>query len=102
MRELSLWADEGQLDSTFEDIEACSRSCRFRDCSHQAEPGCAVLQAIEAGELEAERFESYKKQKAEINALVERRAEQARRQDKGRGIAQFTRHLKKRGGKWAR
>lgn len=61
MREIQLWlADEG-LDATFRDIEVFARRCRFKDCVHQAEPGCAVRAAVESGELEPERLASYEK-----------------------------------------
>lgn len=65
MRELQLWdAGEG-LDHTFADIAALAAQCRFRDCSHQSEPGCAVRAALENGELDAERLESLRKLEAE-------------------------------------
>lgn len=59
MRELHL--DSANLSRSFEDIEELSERCRFRDCTHTTEPGCAVRAAIEAGELSKERFENYKK-----------------------------------------
>ena len=65
MRELGLWdADEG-LDRLFADIEALSEMCRFKDCTHGVEPGCAVKEAINDGRLCEERFTSYIKLKAE-------------------------------------
>jgi len=66
MRELQLWADQGSLDSAFADIAELAAACRFRDCSHVVEEGCAVQAAIEAGELEGSRWESYRKLRAEI------------------------------------
>ena len=66
MRELQLWAGQDSLDSTFAEIAALAAGCRFRDCSHVVEEGCAVQAAIEAGELEASRWESYRKLRAEI------------------------------------
>jgi ribosome biogenesis GTPase / thiamine phosphate phosphatase len=67
MRELQLWVHEGGdgLERTFEDIELLSRSCRFRDCRHGQEPGCAVRAALESGELDEKRFKSYLKLKRE-------------------------------------
>ena len=65
MRELQLW-DAGQsLDEAFPDVEALAGSCRFRDCSHAQEPGCAVRAAVTAGELPDGRYESYLKLAAE-------------------------------------
>jgi ribosome biogenesis GTPase len=66
MRELQLWADQDSLDSAFAEIAALAAECRFRDCSHAVEKGCAVRDALEAGELEASRWESYRKLRGEI------------------------------------
>lgn len=61
MRELGLW-DPGEANAqTFEDIEALAGQCRFRDCSHMAEPGCAVQAALKSGALPRERLDSYRK-----------------------------------------
>ncbi|RYZ08155.1 MAG: ribosome small subunit-dependent GTPase A [Myxococcales bacterium] len=57
MRELSLWADADSEVGGFEDIERLAETCQFRDCSHRTEPGCAVVAAIQAGTLAAERLE---------------------------------------------
>ena len=69
MRELALWADESVLDSTFTDIVELAGACRFADCTHLHEPGCAVQAGIEDGSLEAERFDSYIKLQRELRAL---------------------------------
>ncbi|MEC3884674.1 ribosome small subunit-dependent GTPase A [Halobacillus sp. HZG1] len=70
MRELQLWGgDEEGVDQTFSDIDRLSTSCKFRDCKHEQEPGCAVKQAIETGELEAARLKSYNKLKRELKRL---------------------------------
>lgn len=60
MRELALWSGEG-LDGTFADVDALASQCRFRDCQHDGEPGCAVEAAIAAGELDPGRLESHRK-----------------------------------------
>ena len=66
MRELALWdADEG-VSATFEDVEALESACRFSDCKHTSEPGCAVRAAIEAGELDPARWQNYQKLKGEL------------------------------------
>jgi ribosome biogenesis GTPase len=65
MRELQLWEAQGGLETTFSEIEALAAECRFRDCHHDAEPGCAVLAAISQGRLERERLESFRKLEAE-------------------------------------
>lgn len=68
MRELALWADADGDAATvgFSDIEALAVQCRFRDCKHRGEPGCAVLAAIEAGTLAASRLESARKLEGEL------------------------------------
>jgi ribosome biogenesis GTPase len=67
MRELGLLDDDG-IDTTFADVAAFAEHCRFRDCTHTTEPGCAVLAAAEAGELAADRLASYRKLVREIAA----------------------------------
>jgi ribosome biogenesis GTPase len=61
MRELQLWADEGAVGSAFPEIEELAERCRFRDCRHEDEPGCAVLAALEGGRLDSSRYESWRK-----------------------------------------
>jgi ribosome biogenesis GTPase / thiamine phosphate phosphatase len=69
MRELQRWADEEVLDSTFSEIAELAGDCRFSDCSHEHEPGCAVKAAISGGSLPADRFASYRKLQRELRAL---------------------------------
>ena len=67
MRELALWADaDPESLSGFEDIERLGQDCRFRDCKHEGEPGCAVLEAIETGALSAERLAHARKLEREL------------------------------------
>jgi ribosome biogenesis GTPase / thiamine phosphate phosphatase len=61
MRELQIWSVDAGLDTAFEDIKALSKRCRFRDCSHQSEPGCRVRSAVAEGELDAGRLVNYLK-----------------------------------------
>ena len=72
MRELQLWAEEGEVDAAFPEIEALAADCRFRDCRHGAEPGCAVRAALEAGGVEAKRYESWRKLVKEAACLKAR------------------------------
>lgn len=65
MRELHL--ESGNLSKSFEDIEELASMCRFRDCSHNTEPDCAVRKAIESGELSEKRLLNYKKLQKEIS-----------------------------------
>ena len=74
MRELQLWESGEARPGTFEDIEALAGQCRFRDCRHRQEPGCAVRAAIVSGALLAGRLESYHK-------LQEEQAHQTRQLD---------------------
>jgi ribosome biogenesis GTPase len=72
MRELQLWDDDEGLQMTFDEIETLARNCRYRDCRHQGEPGCAVLEAVNAGTLSAERLSSLHKLQREL-AWLDRR-----------------------------
>lgn len=74
MREVGLVADDGGLEASFADVAALAGSCRFRDCTHQAEPGCAVAAAAATGELDPARLASYHKLVREI-AAGERRVD---------------------------
>ena len=73
MRELHLWGDEEDLVESFSDIEELAGKCKFSDCRHQVEPGCAVLRAVENGVITHERLGSYHKLKAELTNLQRRR-----------------------------
>lgn len=78
VRGLGLWdADQG-LGLAFPDVEGLAEGCRFRDCTHRDEPGCAVTAAVEQGDLAAERLESYRSLAAELAQVREKR-EEARR-----------------------
>jgi ribosome biogenesis GTPase len=61
MRELQLWDAAEGIAQAFGEIEELAAKCKFRDCKHEAEPGCAVRAAVDAGELDAERLESFHK-----------------------------------------
>jgi ribosome biogenesis GTPase len=87
MRELQLSAGQEGIAATFGDIEELRARCRFRDCQHEVEPGCAVTQAIADGELDEGRFESYKK-------LLREAAHQERKVDKA-AERQHKEHWKK-------
>lgn len=79
LRELQLWdaADERGMDETFADIAELSAACRFRDCQHDREPGCAVKAAVDAGTLDADRYAGYLKLQAEREALGRKQDERA-------------------------
>ena len=77
MRELQLWETDSVVGDTFSDITELGAGCRFRDCLHDREPGCAVKAAVEAGTLDAGRYESYLKLQAEEEATRKLRDEKA-------------------------
>ena len=77
VRGLGLWDADAGIGAAFADIEERAEGCRFRDCRHGDEPGCAVRAAVESGELSPERFASYQALRQETAAIKERR-EQAR------------------------
>ncbi len=79
LRELQLLGGDG-IDSVFADIAALAGGCRFRDCRHDTEPGCAVKEAIESGALDAGRFEHYRRLEREGRANELRHDEHRRRQ----------------------
>ena len=72
MREVHLWIGEGSLADAFDDIAALAASCRFSDCRHETEPGCAVLAAVADGRLPKKRLESYHALEREVAELAER------------------------------
>ncbi|ANE46200.1 GTPase RsgA [Paenibacillus swuensis] len=84
MRELQLWhADEG-LGDTFAEIEELAAGCKFADCRHEREPGCAVREGLLGGALRAERYESYKKTQRELAFLAAKDDVKLRLQQKER------------------
>jgi len=92
LRELQLWDTGDGLGAAFDDIEGLAPGCRFRDCRHAAEPGCAVKAAVADGRLEERRLESYLELRREQDVLAERQDEraglEAKRQGKVMGRAQ--------------
>lgn len=78
VRGLGLWDAEAGIEAAFPDIEALAATCKFRDCRHEDEPGCAVRAAVESGSVASERYASYQALRQEVRE-VERRREEARR-----------------------
>jgi ribosome biogenesis GTPase len=70
LREAQLWAGEDALAGTFDDVEELALRCRFPDCRHDSEPGCAVKEAIVEGALDAGRLTSYRKLQRELRAVA--------------------------------
>ena len=84
MRVLKLWSGESALDTTFPDIEALARGCRFGDCAHATEPACAVVAAAESGALEPERLESWRKLQRELRFIAGKQDQRIRQQELSR------------------
>ncbi|KYF57600.1 ribosome small subunit-dependent GTPase A [Sorangium cellulosum] len=84
VRELGLWSADGAAPAGFDDVEARAAACRFRDCAHDGEPGCAVRRAIEDGELDPERLGAYLKLGAERRYLARQQDVRARLEEKKR------------------
>jgi len=81
IRELQLW-DGGGIDEAFADVEDLAAACRFNDCSHNSEPGCAVNAALESGALAQERYDSWRKLQRERRAIAIRADARLRREEK--------------------
>ncbi len=92
MRDIQLSVSEETLDRTFSDIAELILQCKFRNCRHETEPGCAIREAIENGELSQERYESYQKMQREVRFQEKRKKqrekfiENARSQQRVQGI----------------
>ncbi|HEX6041265.1 ribosome small subunit-dependent GTPase A [Longimicrobium sp.] len=84
MRELQLWSADTGLDAAFADVEALAAGCRFADCGHDAEPGCAVRAAAERGALDPARLASWQRLRRELAWLATRQDEAAAAQEKAR------------------
>jgi ribosome biogenesis GTPase len=84
IRELQLWSSGEALEVAFADVEELATACRFRDCRHESEPGCAVREAVAGGELDAARLSSYHRMFAELAHLERRQEEGAALEQKRR------------------
>jgi ribosome biogenesis GTPase len=87
-----MWDVSEGLGDAFADVERFIGKCRFSDCKHQREPGCAINAAIAAGELDPERWESYQKLSEEA---VDKAEMLRRKQEWSKGVAKFTRQRNK-------
>ena len=84
MREIQLWAGMDGIGGAFPDISDLACDCRFNDCSHQTEIGCAVTAAVDAGTLSMSRLDSYLKMKRELTFTLAREAQGAQSVEKAR------------------
>jgi ribosome biogenesis GTPase / thiamine phosphate phosphatase len=94
MRELGLWSADAGVDETFADVADLAAGCRFTDCAHESEPGCAVRAAIADGRLAEERLESYRKLQRELLRL-ELKTDPRARAEARRRRRRFARSLRK-------
>jgi ribosome biogenesis GTPase / thiamine phosphate phosphatase len=97
MRELQLWDVRDGMNQTFPDIAELSSECRFPDCRHADEPGCAVLTAMADGRISPARLENYQKMSRELDYLAHRQEEGSARVERARwkGIAKLAKQIKK-------
>ena len=96
LKEVQLWADENSLSEAFQDIADLAADCRFKDCSHQGEPGCAVQEALNTGELDYRRYDNYLDLERELKYLKLRQDTNAARleREKWKKVAKFQKTLK--------
>jgi ribosome biogenesis GTPase / thiamine phosphate phosphatase len=98
MRELGMWNVSEGLEIVFDEIQVLSLNCKFKDCKHESEPGCAVKAALESGELPSERWDNYIKLKKEARFAERKENISLRLQDKAqwKNISKFQKELKRR------
>jgi ribosome biogenesis GTPase len=98
MREIQMWAGEEDLQGTFQDIEILAKRCRFSNCSHNVESGCAVREAVDQGDLDPARLESFLKLQKELVYLSSREEGSVRLYEKikFKKIAKWSKELKNR------
>ncbi len=98
MRGLELWAEGDVVNETFEDVRALAAECRFGNCAHSNEPGCAVRAALEAGTLDQAHYDNYLKLCAETSFLKAKMdvAERLKRKEAGKKIAKEIKEVHKR------
>lgn len=96
MRELGMWDAKSGIDRTFSDIEELALQCRFRDCTHTVESGCAVQKALKNGTLSKERMQSYQKLKTENDYMEHAKSYLEVKEKKFKEIAKYNKnHYKK-------
>lgn len=97
MRELQIWEAQSGIEVAFEDVVLLSNGCKFRDCAHANEPGCAILSALESGELDAKRYKSFLKLKRE-DEFMERKnnkTQQIEEKEKWKKLSKMQRQTRK-------
>lgn len=94
MRELGMWDAAEGVEKTFEDIEALTRGCKFSNCTHTKEKGCAILKAIEEGTLSKERWQSYQKLLIENSYMEDSESYLAAKKKKFKEIAKINKSIR--------
>jgi ribosome biogenesis GTPase len=94
MRELQLWAGEEVLDTTFSEISELAAQCKFSDCAHESEPGCAIRRALNDGTLSRERWDSYCKLQRELRALAIRKDVRLRSEERKKWVRRMKSYRK--------
>ena len=94
MRELGMWDSAEGVETTFADIEELANRCRFSDCTHTSEPGCAVLSALEDGSLDPSRWNSYLKIKTELEYAADSESYLERKEQQFKEISKQLKHRK--------
>lgn len=99
MREIQMWTDDDHPQQAFRDIETLAEECRFKDCQHRTEPGCAIKAAIRAGDLDASRLQAFRKLSKELAHLARCQDRKARLEEKAKWkrISQWSKQHRKYG-----
>ena len=95
MRELGMWDAGGGLADAFADVEACLGRCRYSDCRHESEPGCAVKKALEDGALSPERWASFLKLKKETRFADDKATAMREKREWCKSVAKQIKQIKK-------
>jgi ribosome biogenesis GTPase len=94
LREVQLWDADDGIDQAFADVDELAGGCRFNDCAHKQEPGCAVQAAIDEGTLPRERLQSYRALQRELQRLAAKQDARLRSEEKKKRVA-FAKSLRK-------
>jgi ribosome biogenesis GTPase len=94
LREVQLWAADDGIEQAFADVDELAAGCRFNDCAHKQEPGCAVQAAIDDGQLPRERLQSYRALQRELHRLAAKQDARLRSEEKKKRVA-FARSRRK-------
>ena len=92
-----MWDSDGGIDTAFQDLLELTRACRFSNCTHIAEPGCAVLKALADGTLDAGRWESFRKLKLENASAAEHSRDLDAKREKFKSISKTNKTNRKSG-----